>query len=113
MVNLIIKNKLLTLTVAGVLIVVVAWFSWASVVTAKTISIKNKVQGNLVAAIQIIERDAPRIKTINANAGSYYEPNIDMNTILPGNTPTWSKAYDILLENLNRDVNVPLCKVTN
>jgi hypothetical protein len=111
--NPIFRKKLLILSLVGIVVMVIAWFSWVSIVTAETTSIRNKVQGNLVTAIQIVERDAPRTKVNNANAEGYYEPNINMNTILPGNTAVWSKAYDILLENLNQDIDVPLCKVTN
>jgi hypothetical protein len=110
--NLIFGKKSLILSLVGIVVIVV-WFSWVSIVTAQTTSIRNKVQVNMMAAIQIVERDAPRTKVNNTNAGKYYEPNIDMYTILPGNTPAWSKAYDILLENLNQDIYVTLCKVTN
>jgi hypothetical protein len=111
--NPIFGKKFVILSLVGIVVIVIAWSSWVSIVTAQTTSIRNKVQGNLVAAIQIVERDAPRTKVNNANAGGYYEPIIDMYTILPGNTPAWSKAYEILLENLNQDIDVPLCKVTN
>jgi hypothetical protein len=109
MISLLRHKKLIALIVVGILIFI-AWFCWKSLMTAKTNWMTNKVAGNLELGIQIIERDAPRIKV--TNDGGYYEPDVNMNSILPGNTPAWSKVFDIVLENLNQDINVPLCKVT-
>jgi hypothetical protein len=108
MISLLRHKKLVALIMVGI-VVVIAWFYSMSTVTAKTNWMKNRVIGNLEVGIEVIERDAPRI--LYTNDGGYYVPNVNAN--LPGNTPAWSKAYDIVLENLNPDINVPLCKVTN
>jgi hypothetical protein len=100
-------KKLIALIVVGS-VVFIAWFCWMSTATAKTNWMTNKVEGNLETGIQIIERDAPRI--LVTNDGGYYIP--DINAYLPSNIPSWSKVYDVLLENLNQDVTVPLCKVS-
>jgi hypothetical protein len=84
LINLSRHKKLIALIVVGILIFIV-WFCWMSMVTAKTNWMTNKVAGNLELGIQIIERDAPRIKV--TNDGGYYEPDVNMNAILPGNTP--------------------------
>jgi hypothetical protein len=107
MTSLIRHNKLKTLIVVGI-VALIAWFCCMYIVTTKTSWMTNKVKGNLETGIQIVERDAPRI--LVTNDGGYYIP--DVNTLLPGNIPAWSKVYDVLLENLNQDIGVPLCKVT-
>jgi hypothetical protein len=108
MISLLRHTKLIALIVVGI-VLFIGWYCWISTVSTKTNWITNKVLGNLELSIQIIERDAPRAKY--TNDGGYYAA--DANRNLPGNTPAWVKAYDIVLENLNQDINAPLCKVTN
>jgi hypothetical protein len=100
-------KKLVAVIVTGIVVVIACFFSM-STVTAKSNWMTKKVEGNLEAGIQIIERDAPR--SLYSNDGGYYVPDVNAN--LPVNILPWSKVEDVLLENLNEDIKVPLCKVS-
>jgi hypothetical protein len=107
MINLLRNKKLVALIVVGI-VIVIAWLCSMSFVTAKMNWMTKRVEGNLETGIQIVERDAPRI--LYTNNGGYYVPDVNANLL--GNIPPWSKVEDVLLENLNSDIRVPLCKVS-
>ena len=73
---------------------------------------ETKVKEGLSLGIQVVERDAPRIKI--TNDGGYFVPDINGN--LPSNVPinsSWQEAYKTLLVNLNQNRSIPLTKVSN
>jgi hypothetical protein len=102
------RHKKFIFMIGVVIMVFITWFACMSTMTAKTKWMTNKVETSLDLGIQLVERDAPRI--LVTNDGGYYVP--DANAVLPSNIPSWSKVYEVLLENLNQDISVPLCKVT-
>lgn len=106
------RKKLAAIFITTIIIVLIAWFSWMSMVTAKTRFMETKVQEGLTAGIQVVERDAPRIKI--TNDGGYFVPDVKGN--LPSNVPvnsSWQEAYKTLLVNLNQNTTIPLAKVSN
>lgn len=102
------RHKKLAAFITALITVLVISFCGMSSAAAKTNRMTSKVKTDLETGILVVERDAPRILVTNDDG--YYVP--DINAELPGHPPSWSKVYDILLENLNQDMNVPLCKVT-
>lgn len=106
------QQRTVVIVISAIIIVFIVWFSWMSMVTTKVRFMETKVKEGLSLGIQVIERDAPRIKI--TNDGGYFVPDINGN--LPSNVPinsSWQEAYKTLLVNLNQNTSIPLTKVSN